>query len=554
MKFSKFPLTSQFAKKVPKKGTGLYYDPLYGYVPLPDYLREAMDLDVFQRLQGIKQLSTVYLTFRGAVHTRFDHCVGTAYLASILFNRLRECVDKSDTDAPKINSILGYSISLAALFHDVGHGPFGHIFEMFCRRKGEFEDWTHEKMAKKLITGKDETGNDINDDDEPYKQIKTLLEKIKAGFNQPNGDFENIRLLDPINIYNIASGEAPDLGLPELNNKYYFLKDIIASCYGLDRLDYLKRDAYFSGVNTGNIDIGEIISSLVLKKHENKYKLFLKVESRAAVETLLQARNLVYRRLYHNSVHRSAQELIIRGLMDLRCEPKDICLRTDNEILTTFSDTPGLPRHISERVKFRVLFEKIHLCSHMFIRDYKAKLREYRETKGEWVKLKGLEDEIAKQAQMRDDSVFYDIEVIPAVKSEDFESKIFFDEIEETPKSLFDLAPHLDMIYGVDPYDGHNKAEHFNESVSDIIVCFPYDAIADDIEKLHKLRTNGSAELQIGIDDLYTKKLEPLVRGFFNEILKVPESDSDFFKIDENKDYFSKMEKKCVKYLEALTR
>jgi len=59
-----FPLVSEFAKKMPKKGTGLYYDPIYGYVPLADYLREAMDLDIFQRLQGIKQLSTVYLTIQ----------------------------------------------------------------------------------------------------------------------------------------------------------------------------------------------------------------------------------------------------------------------------------------------------------------------------------------------------------------------------------------------------------------------------------------------------------------------------------------------------------
>ena len=94
-----FSPISKFAKKIPRKGTGLYYDPLYGYVPLPDYLRKAMDLDVFQRLQGIKQLSTVYLTFRGAVHTRFDHCVGTAYLASILFNKLRELVVESDCNS-----------------------------------------------------------------------------------------------------------------------------------------------------------------------------------------------------------------------------------------------------------------------------------------------------------------------------------------------------------------------------------------------------------------------------------------------------------------------
>lgn len=543
-----FPPTCEFAKKIPRKGTGLYYDPLYGYVPLPYYLREAMDLDVFQRLQGVKQLSTVYLTFRGAVHTRFDHCVGTAYLASLLFNRLRELVVESDTDAPKINPVLEASISLAALFHDVGHGPFGHIFEMFCRREKKFKDWTHEKMAKKLITGQNGTENDIN---EPiYTQIKTVLQKIKARFGNADPDAENIALLDPVNIYNIASGDPPDLGSPELNNKYYFLKDIIASSYGLDRLDYLKRDAYFSGVNTGNIDIGEIVSNLTLKHHDNKYKLFLKIEGMPALETLLQARNLVYRRLYHNSVHRSAQELIIRGLSALQCEPEKICFLTDNEILTRFHETPGLPSEISKRVKFRVLFESIHLCSHSFIRDHKAALHKYREKEGEWLVLKGLENKIAKTADMDKDSVFYDIEIIPAVKIADFTGKIFFDEIEEIPKSLFDLALHLDMIYGIDRYHKHSKAEYFNESVSDIIVCFPYDAIVNDIEKLRKLRTEGSAELETGIDDLYKRKLEPLVKGFFSEILKVTESDSEFF--ETHKDYFSKMKTKCINYLTAL--
>jgi len=541
-----FPLISEFAKKVPRKGTGLYYDPLYGYVPLPDYLREAMDLDVFQRLQGIKQLSTVYLTFRGAVHTRFDHCVGTAHLASILFNRLRELVVESDTGAPKINSILEASISLAALFHDVGHGPFGHIFEMFCRRERKFKGWTHEKMARKLITGQDDTGNDI---EEPsFIQIKTVLQKIRAKFSHKYSDAENIALLDPINIYKIAAGDPPDLYSPELNNKYYFLKDIIASSYGLDRLDYLKRDAFFSGVNTGNIDIGEIISNLTLEEHDDKRKLFLKIEGMAALETLLQARNLVYRRLYHNSVHRSAQELIIRGLSALQCEPEKICLLTDNEILTQLSETPGLPSDVSKRVKFRILFEQIHLCSHVFIREHKAELQKYREMEGKWVELKGLEDTIAEEAVMNKDSVFYDIEIIPAVKSQDFESEIFFDEIEEKPKSLFDLAPHLRMIYGGEVYEGYTKSDYFNESVSDIIVCFPYDAIEGDVERL---RTKVDGELENGIDDLYKAKLEPLVRGFFSKILKVSESDSDFFETHE--DYFSKMKKRCVKYLTALT-
>ena len=152
---------------------------------------------------------------------------------------------------------------------------------------------------------------------------------------------------------------------------------------------------------------------------------------------------------------------------------------------------------------------------------------------------------------MDKDSVFYDIEIIPAVKTEDFTRKIFFDEIEGNPKSLFDLAPHLGMIYKGEVYPGYKKAEKFNESVSDIIVCFPYDAIEKDIEKLRKLRTKCSAELETGIDDLYKNKLEPLVNGFFSEILKVTDSDPNFFK--NKNDYFSKMKKKCVKYLTALT-
>jgi len=190
------------------------------------------------------------------------------------------------------------------------------------------------------------------------------------------------------------------------------------------------------------------------------------------------------------------------------------------------------------------------LCSHAFIRKHKAALQKYREMEGKWVELKGIEDIIAETAGMNKDSVFYDIEIIPAVKSQDFKDKIFFDEIEGESKKLFDLAPHLNMIYGVEPYGEEDKAEHFNESVSDIIVCFPYDAIEKDIKEL---RTKSDPkELETGIEKLYTEKLEPLVKGFFTEILKVTESDPNFF--ENKKEHFDKLRKKCVKYLRDLTQ
>jgi len=544
-----FPIISKFAKKIPRKGSGLYYDPLYGYVPLPDYVRETMDLEVFQRLRGIKQLSTVYLTFPGAVHTRFDHCVGTSYLSSIMFTKIRELFDTLDDDAPQINSILEACIYLTSLLHDVGHGPFGHIFEMFCRREREFSNWTHEKMTQKLITGEDENNRDIDGD--AFSQIRELLKKMQTKFSELETEADNLELLTPQNIYNIATGKPPELGDPDLNNKYYFLKDIIASSYGLDRLDYLKRDSYFSGVNTGNIDIGEIISSLLLIKYEDKYQLFLKTEAVTALETLLQARNLVYRRLYHNSVHRSAQELIIRGLIALHKNPEQICLLTDNEILTLFSEKGGLHSDIDERIKFRILYENIHLCNHLFIRKSKSELTRYSETEGEWINLKNAEDCIAEEAGMNKDSVFYDTEIIPAVKNVDFTAKVFFDEIEGKPKSLFELAEHLNMIYGGIIHHGYDRAEYFNESVSDIIACFPYDAIKD---KLEELKQKTGAELTEGIETLYKDKLEPIIKGFFKKILKVSETDSGFFTRVDNKRYFLQLKQRCINYLMDLVK
>lgn len=537
-----FTITTNFAKKVPKKGSGLYYDPLYGYVPLPGYIREAMDLDVFQRLRGIKQLSTVYLTFPGAVHTRFDHCVGVAYLASIVFNKLRELIDSSDPSCPKINPILEASIKLASLFHDIGHGPFGHIFEMFCKRNEEFNSWTHEKFAKKLITGKNENNSDI--DDVKFKQIPVFLINLKSLFDQKFPSQENISLLDPINIHNIAFGLPPVLGNDSLNNKYYFLKDIIASSFGLDRLDYLKRDAYFSGVNTGNIDIGEIISNLLLIQHENKFKIFLNVEAATALENLLQARNLVYRRLYHNSVHRSAQELIIRGLMSTNYRPEEICLLTDNELLTLFTEQGGFFSEIANRVKFRVLFENMPICNHLFIRHFKGELEKYRKVPKEWIKLKNKEEEIAQKAGMSKEKVFYDIEIIPAVKSQDFKAQIFYDCIEGKPKSLFNLAEHLSAIYDGTIFPGFPKDEYFNESVSSITVSFPYEEIAKDIEGFS---TIAGPKLIEEIEKLYINKLEPIIMGLFKDILTVQKTKADYF--EENKDHFVLVKKRFLNYL-----
>ncbi len=104
-------------------------------------------------------------------------------------------------------------------------------------------------------------------------------------------------------------------------------------------------------------------------------------------------------------------------------------------------------------------------------------------------------------------------------------------------------------IYGEEIHPGYNKSAQFNESVSDIIACFPYDSINEELEQLRKKDGN---ELNWGIENLYERKIKPIIIGFFGKILKVTEIDSDFFKNEENLRYFNQLKTKCINYLRGL--
>jgi len=187
-------------------------DPVHGYIGISDVEKELIDSNYLQRLRYVKQLAGAYLVYPGATHTRFEHVIGAMHVAGKVCDRLKQFNWIDDDTASEVR--------VAALLHDVGHGPFSHLFDELWAEKGI----THEDVSIKLIRRTD---------------IADILSR--------NG-------YSPRKISVLAVGNYK-------TNKH-FLNEIISGSLSTDIMDYLLRDSYFTGVEYGKVDIQRLIDSL----------------------------------------------------------------------------------------------------------------------------------------------------------------------------------------------------------------------------------------------------------------------------------------------------
>lgn len=188
-------------------------DPVHGYVKMTKVERDLIDSKFVQRLRRIHQLAGSYLVYPGAVHTRFEHVIGTMHVAGQMAESLALSSDISSDQVQEVR--------IAALLHDVGHGPFSHMYEEVLAEKTGV---THEDISQRIVL---ETS------------IRDILEK--NGFS-------------PKKMAAFAVGKQ--------KTRPHYMNEIIAGGLSADMMDYLLRDSYFTGVEYGKVDVQRVIDSL----------------------------------------------------------------------------------------------------------------------------------------------------------------------------------------------------------------------------------------------------------------------------------------------------
>jgi len=227
-------------------------DPVHGFIKIPyEIIFDIMEHRCFQRLRRISQTGLLSLIFPGATHTRFHHAIGAMHL---MFNALEILKQKG----VKISTEEEKGAMLAVLLHDVGHGPFSHALENIL-----MDNWHHEKLS--LL----------------------LMEQLNKEF----------------------SGELA-IAIQMFQGKYHrkFFNQLISSQLDVDRLDYLKRDSFYTGVSEGNINTQRILSTLNVLDDE----LVLDEKGIYSIEHYLVARMFMYWQGYYHKAAVLAENLLIK--------------------------------------------------------------------------------------------------------------------------------------------------------------------------------------------------------------------------------------------------
>jgi HD superfamily phosphohydrolase len=334
---------------------GSILDPLHGDIKLSEIEKWCISQPIFSRLRRVKQNTFLYYVFPSANHTRFEHSIGVMHLAGRIFDSCKENYATGQKKKEKY-SIAGESsffdlnllgereeifyqeLRLAALLHDLGHGPLSHLFDEFAVSKDSFlkiisgdENLNRYKSGfEKLIkANKGVVEHEIIS----CAYIFMLIHQLKqASINDPYKFSPSAKkIIDTIQaerIVKLVEPEFPDLfeftDNKENNYTSFFSRIITAFPIDADRMDYLWRDSYFSGVTYGIYDINRIFSSFLASVADRIVFLTYKESGLDSMLRFIQSRSHLYNQVYFHKTNRAANTMLTYGTETNRAKQKKL--------------------------------------------------------------------------------------------------------------------------------------------------------------------------------------------------------------------------------------
>jgi len=319
-------------------------DSIYGFIKITEPFIEIIDSEPFQRLRHIKQLGLSYLVYPSANHSRFEHSLGCFHLAG----KIAEKFDFPYKDEFKI----------AALLHDAGHAPFSHAAENIIQ---VFTKHSHEEFSKKIIG-------------EPT--IKNITDKFGLG-SEKISDF--------------------------ISNKSA-VGQLISSEIDVDRMDYLARDAYHTGVAYGVIDADLVIKAIEIKND----KIYCKNEYMPALESILIARYLMFPTVYTHHTVRIANMMFQDALYALVSKKiikaEELIPMIDADIISVMKqheESANMIKNIEDRHLYKLALT--------FRKDDFNNIKKVYELKDNFEGIQRAQDALRSDLGIKDGKIFIDI-------------------------------------------------------------------------------------------------------------------------------------------------
>lgn len=324
-------------------------DPIHGSIPLSEPEVALCDSAPYQRLRAIKQLGLAEFSFPGATHNRYIHSIGVCHLTGRAFDTVFK--DYRFSTVEKRES-LRQTVRMAALLHDVGHGPLSHSTEEVMPKVGALNIKAYE--AKKNPVDPNRQA-----DHEDYT-IKFVTDSSITKVLEESG-------VSPFHIASLIDKElvvTDDFFMDQGLNFRVILSQIVSSEMDCDRMDYLGRDAYFCGTNYGKVELEWLINHLTYHIENDTVYLALGRRALYTFDDFLLSRHHMHLMVYFHHKAIIYEEMIHRYLKSKDCTfslPSDIeeyvhC--TDMALFQHLNQVSNpWAKRISERKPFKVLFE-----------------------------------------------------------------------------------------------------------------------------------------------------------------------------------------------------